>query len=111
MKELEVGLLEEAISRTGLSNEKSQKVIRNLRIGIEKQASKDPSGEIKMDEEAFKDLEEYIRIGANVTLDEAHKAIKAVESILLEMNDPDVKFLEDGTFKVSKVDGINFKMS
>jgi hypothetical protein len=58
----------------------------------------------------LKELGESIRIGANISSSEASKVIEAVEVKVKQMNDPEVKFLDDGTFSVSEEDGIDFKL-
>jgi glycerophosphoryl diester phosphodiesterase len=111
MKKLERNLLDEAILETGLSKEKSQAVVRNLRIGLVRQAAKDPGKKIKLDEAVLKQLKESVGIGANIKPDEADKVIEVVATKVRAMKDPQVKFLEDGTFTVSEDDDINFEMS
>ena len=111
MKKLERNLLDEAILQAGLSEEKSQAVIRSIRIGLVKQAAKDPGRKIKLDDGMLKELKDLIGIGANITPNEANRVVEIVAAKVREMNDPEVEFLEDGTFTVSEKDGINFKMS
>jgi hypothetical protein len=111
MKKLERNLLDEAILQAGLSEEKSQAVIRSIRIGLVRQAAKDPGRKIKLDDGMLKELKDLIGIGANISPNEANKVVEIVAAKVRGMNDPEVKFLEDGTFTVSETDGIDFEMS
>jgi len=110
MKKIEKGLLNEVITQAGLSKDKAQEIIGTIRISLVRQAAKEPGKKIKLDDEIVKDLEESIRIGANITADEASKVLGVFKSKVKELNDPQVQLLEDGTFNVTE-EGIDFKVS
>jgi hypothetical protein len=112
MKKLERNILDEAILQAGLSEEQAGEVVRGLRVGLARQASKDPGGKIRLDDNTLKELEETIRIGANIPPDKASKAVENIKKKIKELNDPVVEFLDDGTFDVGDAeDDIHFKMS
>ena len=111
MKKIEISLLDEVIAQAGLGKDKAQEIIGTIRVSLLRQAARDRGKQIKLDSKALKELEESIRIGANITADESNKLVGIMKSKVEELNDPQVQFLEDGTFNVSEEGGIDFKAS
>lgn len=110
MKKLDDKVITDIVSKAGIANNKIDKVIGTIRVSLARQAAKKPDRRINLDVKTRLELEESLRIGADLSQVEANAILKNIERIVKEQNDPEVKFLEEGTFEVDK-DEIDFKSS
>jgi hypothetical protein len=110
MKKMDNKLVTNIVANSGIADDKINKVIGTIRISLARQAAKEPDRRINLDMKTRSELEESLRIGADLSSDEAKTILNNLEKIVKEQNDPLVKFLEEGTFKVDK-DEIEFKSS
>ena len=109
MKELSRDAVIDILRKSGITEEKIDKVIGTLGISLARQAAKAAEKSIIFDKSTLSDLEESLRIGANLTPNEAKKILINVESTVKVQDEPEVKFLGKGAFEV-KGDSLRFKL-
>ena len=89
------------LMNSGINANKSNKIAGVLEISLARQATKKPGRSLIWEKSTLSELEESLRIGANLTPSEATKIIGEIVSTIKIQNDPEVKFLDAGTFEVA----------
>jgi len=110
MKELGRDAIIDVVKRSGINDKKIDKIIGTLRISLARQAAKRAEKSIILDESTVSELEESLRIGADITPLEAKKILITVEDTIKIQDEAKVKFLDKGTFEVDK-GALKFKLS
>ena len=110
MEELSHDAVIDIVRKSGIAEEKIEKVIGTLRISLARQAARTTEKSIVLDKSTLSDLEESLRIGADLTPNEANKILINVETTIKIQNESEVKFLGKGAFEV-KGDSLKFKLS
>jgi len=111
MKELSRDVISTIVKKSGVIDEKINKIIGTLGISLARQASKAAERSIILDNSTLSELEESLRIGADITPSEAKAILINVESTIKKIQDEaKIKFLDEGIFKIDK-DTLKFKLN
>lgn len=83
-----------------VSDEEVNEIIGTLEISLARQFANAKRDYIILDKANLSELEESLRIGANITPIEAKKILDKVENIIKQQEEKKVKFLDEGIFEV-----------
>ena len=110
MKELSRDAVIDILRKSEIPEEKIDNVLGTLRISLARQAAKTAEKSILFDRRTLSDLEESLRIGGNLTQNEAKKILINLESAIKVQEEPEVRLLGKGAFVV-KGDSLRFKLN
>ena len=110
MKELSRDIISTIVKKSGVIDEKINKIIGTLGISLARQASKAADRSIILDNSTLSEIAESLRIGADITPSEAKAIIINVESTVKIQDEAKIKLLDEGIFEVDK-DTLKFKLN
>jgi hypothetical protein len=100
MKKINDQAIFDTVSEAGIGSDKINRVIGTIRISLARQAANEAEKKMLFDANGRIALEESLRIGAKITQGEAKNVVDIFQRKVKEQNDPEVQFLEEGTFEV-----------
>jgi hypothetical protein len=104
MKELGRDVVIKIVQSSGIPDKKIDKVVGTIIISFARKAADDPERGIILDGSTLSELEDSLRIGADITPSEARKILIGMENTIKTQNDSVIKFLDEGIFEVGKGD-------
>jgi len=110
MKELSRDIISTIVKKSGVIDEKINKIIGTLGISLARQASKAADRSIILDNSTLSEIAESLRIGADITPSEAKAIIINVESTVKIQDEAKIKLLDEGIFEIDK-DTLKFKLN
>lgn len=110
MKELSRDIISTIVKKSGVIDEKINKIIGTLGISLARQASKAAARSIILDNSTLSEIAESLRIGADITPSEAKAIIINVESTVKMQDEAKIKLLDEGIFEIDK-DTLKFKLN
>jgi len=102
LKELNHSVLDELIKKHEIPVEQTNKVIGTLEISIAKQLAKDDDMHVVLDEKSVAELEESLRIGADISPEKAEDIVGDVVRWINRRRRKAVEFHERGTLEVKR---------
>lgn len=109
MKELNRDAIISIVKESGVTGKKIGKIIGTLEISLARQAVKAVERIIILDKSTISELEESLRIGADITPSEAKEILVNIESTIKIQDEAKIKFLDEGIFEIDK-DILKFKL-
>src|SRR3989339_537625 len=110
MKELSRDIISTIVKKSGVIDEKINKIIGTLGISLPRKASKAADRSIILDNSTLSEIAESLRIGADITPSEAKAIIINVESTVKIQDEAKIKLLDEGIFEIDK-DTLKFKLN
>jgi hypothetical protein len=102
LKELNQGVFADLIEKLEIPAEQTKKIIGTLEISIAKQISKDDDMHVVLDEKSVSELEESLRIGADISSEKAEEIVGDVVRWINRRRKKAVEFYERGILEVKK---------
>lgn len=102
LKELNRSVFTDLIEKLEIPAEQTKKIIGTLEISIAKQISKDDDMHVVLDEKSVSELEESLRIGADISSEKAEEIVGDVVSWINRRRKKAVEFYERGILEVKK---------
>ena len=102
LKDLNHEVLNELIKKHEIPVEQISKVIGTLDISIAKQLSEDDDMHVVLDEKNVSELEESLRIGADISLEKAGEIVADIVGWINRRRRKTVEFYERGKLEVKK---------
>jgi hypothetical protein len=102
LKELNQSVFTDLIEKLEIPAEQTKKIIGTLEISIAKQISKDDDMHVVLDEKSVSELEESLRIGADISPEKAEEIVGDVVRWINRRRKKAVEFYERGILEVKK---------
>jgi len=102
LKELDQSVLNDLIKKHEMPIEQTNKILGTLEISIAKQISKDDDMHVVLDERNVSELEESLRIGADISSEKAEEIVGDVVRWINRRRRKAVEFYERGTLEIKK---------
>jgi hypothetical protein len=110
VKELNRTILNEIAKKSGAKVETIDRIIGTLEITLARQASKEKDKCVVLDGGKIQELEETLKIGADITPGQAKAILAEVEKTVEQGRQGPIKFLDEGTFEFER-GTITFRLS
>lgn len=102
MKNVSHDDLKEIVINSGISSDNIKNTSDTLEISLARLTAKSDEGYIVLDKNNRLELEESLRIGANISHKDAENVLVKLTNKILELNDAEVNFLSNFKLDVNK---------
>jgi hypothetical protein len=109
MRQIDRDILRKTIEQSGIDVKKVSKAIAAIEVNLTKQAAKSKDKTVVLDEDSLAELEETVRIGADLSTAKAGEVLKNVTNLLKGKNEQFVKLLDQGIVEI-KGGKLKFKL-
>lgn len=99
LEQLKADLIKK-ITSEAKTEEEAIKMINTLEVTLARLAARRENKEITIDEEAMPEIEESVRIGANINAGMARKLLSSTLATLKAQDEKKLKIFDEGTFEI-----------